>query len=223
MSECLTIKNISMKKQSIFSEVLQLKITLEDSQPKIWRRILVPDNYIFFDLHCAIQNAMGWTDGHLHDFRFADKKNNWRSIKIGTPIPDDDIYDGELIDERVAKIIDYFGKFFRQAVYEYDFGDGWTHTILLEKIFPKKAREKYPQCVAGANACPPEDCGGVWGYRDLQKILNNPKHEEYAKKLEWLCIDRPEEFDPAEFLSTEVVFENPEARLVEWNEGFGLL
>ena len=199
-------------------EIYQFKITLNDSAPKVWRRILVPTDYTFFDLHVAMQNAMGWTDSHLHAFRFANKENRWWAINIATPSPDDPF---EVVDERQAKIADYFGKTFGQCAYEYDFGDGWEHTVLLEKTLPKKAGEKYPQCVVGKNACPPDDCGGVWGYKGLQEILKNPKHQEHKDMLEWLAVESADEFNPTHFDPAEVEFEDPKERLKEWNAGFG--
>ncbi|MFH1744675.1 MAG: plasmid pRiA4b ORF-3 family protein [bacterium] len=210
-----------MKKQTGFDKVLQFKITLNDSSPRIWRRILVPASYTFFDLHCAIQNAMGWIDSHLHGFRFVNKKNNYRTINIGFPLPDDDVeYMDRLIDERTAKIADYFSKISKQCVYEYDFGDGWEHAIIFERVLPRDSKLIYPQCVAGENACPPEDCGGVWGYEDLQKILKNPRRKEHKDMLDWLGLDDPKDFDSHEFDPKEIYFENPKKRLAAWSKGF---
>ncbi len=202
-------------------EILQLKLTLNGSQPNVWRRILIPADYTFFDLHCAIQSAMGWTDSHLHAFRFTDKKRLRDSINIATPMPEDDRYRDRITDERLTRVKDYLGVVSKQCVYDYDFGDSWEHTILLEKILPKVKGVKYPQCVAGKNACPPDDCGGIWGYAELIKTVKNPKHPEHADMLEWLCIDSPEDFDPTEFDPAKVDFEDPKKRIVEWNKGFG--
>ncbi|MBU1179632.1 plasmid pRiA4b ORF-3 family protein [Patescibacteria group bacterium] len=211
-----------MKKQIITKNILQFKITLNDSAPRIWRRILVPSGYTFFDLHCAIQDAMGWGDAHLHAFYIKEQKNSDR-ITIESPNPDgDDCCVGETHDERTERIADYFGKTIKQCVYCYDFGDNWNHTVLFERVLPRKAKANYPQCIAGANACPPEDCGSVWGYENLQKIIKNPSHEEHADMLVWLDIDDPKEFDPHEFNPSEAMFRNPKKCLAEWNEGFGI-
>ncbi len=162
-----------MKKSKFSPNVFKFKITLNDSSPKIWRRILVPADYTFFDLHCAIQNAMGWTDSHLHAFYIGDRYGRER-ITVGFPYPDgeDMRSPGEkILDERKERLADYFGKTIKQCVYCYDFGDNWDHTVLFEG---KPARDKsadYPQCVAGENACPPEDCGGLGGYENLREIL----------------------------------------------------
>lgn len=206
------------KKQEKESEnIYQFKITLNYSKPPIWRRIQVPENYSFWELHCAIQDAMGWGGGHLHGFTFTNKQNNWQTIRIIVPMPGDNEFGGGItLDERKTKIADYFGKFSKQCKYEYDFGDGWVHTVLLEKIIPKISGEEYPKCLDGKLACPPDDCGGIYGYYDLIETLKNPKEEGHKDMLEWLCIDRPEDFDPEEFDLNDVVFENPKELLKEF-------
>ncbi len=195
-------------------EIYQFKISLKYSDPVIWRRIQVPAGYSFWALHCAIQNAMGWSGGHLHGFRFVSKKNNHNTINIGMPMPDDAEYMEGLIDETTAMIADYFGKISKQGVYEYDFGDGWEHTITLEKIIPAEPKEKYPKIIAGANACPPEDCGGIGGYYDLLEILKNPKNPEYEENREWLGLEEDEDvFEPTVFDSSDMVFSDPKKEL----------
>ncbi len=211
-----------MKKQTDFDKVFQFKVVLNDSNPRVWRRILVPANYTFFDLHCAIQNAMGWTDSHLHAF-YIGKGKTLDRITIEFPNPEtDDFYRGETHDERKERMANYFGKIIKRCVYSYDFGDGWDHAIISERILPRDPKAGYPQCMAGKNTCPPEDCGGVWGYRNLQKILKNPRHEEHKDVLDWLCLDDPKDFDPYDFDPKEVYFENPKKRLAAWNRGFGM-
>ncbi len=210
-----------MKKQQHSEKILQFKVVLNDSVPRIWRRIVVPADYTFFALHCAIQNAMGWTDSHLHAFRVGERRGRDR-ITIQFPDPEMEDWGGDTRDERKEHVSDYFGKTIKQCVYDYDFGDSWEHTILLERELPHDPKAVYPQCTGGENACPPEDCGGVWGYENLQKILKDPKHKEHADMLEWLCIDDPEEFNPHEFNPAEIEFENPKQRLKEWNKGFGV-
>ena len=207
------------------------KITLNDSKPRIWRRIIVPANYTFFDLHCAIQDAMGWTDSHLHAFRLDTRSQpkakrpsgSAKIISIELPNPEMDAFDAvSSKDEREEKIADWFPARMKQCTYEYDFGDGWTHTIAFEREMPLTKGEEYPQCVAGKNACPPDDCGGLGGYDNLQEILKDPKHEEHEDMLEWLCIDSPEEFDPSRFDLSEIEFIDPVERLKEYEMGFGL-
>lgn len=204
------------------SRVLQLKITLNGSLPKVWRRILVPADYSFFDLHVAIQDAMGWTDSHLHGFRIT-KDKIAQPLIIQYPNPEDDTDFGDrALDERVEKISDYFGVSIKQCTYEYDFGDGWEYTVLFERELPTKPGAEYPQCIGGKNACPPEDCGGLGGYDELQKIIKNPKHPEHADMLEWLGIDDPAQFDPMAFSQVEVEFEDPKRRLKAYEREFGV-
>jgi hypothetical protein len=175
------------------SNIYQFKITLQDIKPKIWRRIQVPGNYTFWDLHVAIQNAMGWYDCHLHQFEIINPKIGERDL-IG--IPEDGGF-GDAIPGEKVKIAKYFLSPKDKASYEYDFGDGWEHEVVLEKILPAVMGTKYPQCIAGKRACPPEDCGGVWGYEALLQIIANPKHPEYQERMEWLREGfNPEKFDP---------------------------
>lgn len=204
------MKNKSIK-QGDKKEIYQFKIALKYSKPLIWRRIQVPADYTFWALHCAIQDAMGWAGGHLHGFRFVNKKNNYQSINIGLPLPDDDVeYMERLIDERTAMIADYFGRISKQSVYEYDFGDGWEHMVLLERIVLAEPKEKYPKIIAGANACPPEDCGGIGGYYDMLETLKDPKNPEYEEIREWLYLEGPDDnFDSDIFNPDEIVFSDP--------------
>lgn len=204
------------KKQPIF----QFKIVLAGSKPAIWRRILVPGDYTLFDLHVAIQDAMGWTDSHLHAFYVGKGKASDR-ITIEFPNPEgEDLYRGETRDERKERIADYFSKMIKQCTYDYDFGDNWEHTVVFERELPAESGRQYPQCVSGENACPPEDCGGLGGYYDLIDILKNPKHPEHADMLEWLGIEDPKEFDPTIFDLREVEFKNPQKRLKKYERGF---
>lgn len=210
------------------SSVMTFKVTLNESSPRVWRRIVVLSSYTFFDLHCAIQNAMGWSDGHLHAFRVdtrsqsKEKRKGTRTeyISIEYPNPEADDFDRDTRDERVERIADWFGKRMQQCVYEYDFGDGWDHTVLFEGESMREEGVSYPQCIAGKNACPPEDCGGVGGYDNLQKILKNPKHPEYNDTREWLLLEEGEKFDPKQFDMTEVEFEDPAERLEDYESHF---
>lgn len=201
--------------------ILQFKITLNQSSPSVWRRILVPADYTFFDLHVAIQGAMDWEDSHLHAFSVA-QKGSAQSIAIAYPNPESDGFDEPQLDERKEKIADYFGKIIKQCVYTYDFGDSWDHVILFEKELSADPNKTYPLCIAGENACPPEDCGGVGGYDNLQEVLKNPKNPGYKDMLEWLGLDSAAEFNPAAFDLREVHFEDPKKRLREYRKGFGI-
>ncbi|WP_367364120.1 plasmid pRiA4b ORF-3 family protein [Candidatus Tisiphia endosymbiont of Nedyus quadrimaculatus] len=175
------------------SNIYQFKITLKYTKPKIWRRIQVLEKYSFEDLHFAIQNCMGWENYHLHQFEIINPKTGQKDL---ISMPDDEGFCDVILEDK-AKIAKYFLSPKDKAIYEYDFGDGWKHEIVLEEILPAVVGATYPQCLAGKMACPPEDCGGVGGYEYLLEIIANPNHEEYEERIEWLGDDfNPEEFDP---------------------------
>lgn len=193
------------------SNIYQFKISLKGTKPKIWRRIQVSATYTFEDLHVAIQNAMGWDGGHLHQFDMKHPRTG-EKVSIGQPAPDYGFGYGfgpEVIPEDNAKITSYFLEPKNKAVYLYDFGDGWHHDVVLEKIMPPEANVEYPRCVAGKRACPPEDCGGIWGYAELLKIIADPEHAEYKEKMEWLEDIGRDDFDPDEFDPKSVMLNLP--------------
>ncbi|PIV63577.1 MAG: hypothetical protein COS11_06755 [bacterium (Candidatus Ratteibacteria) CG01_land_8_20_14_3_00_40_19] len=192
-----------MKKK--FDRVYQFKITLMDVRLSIWRRIQVPETYSFWDLHVAIQDAMHWLDYHLHEFEIV---NPSTGIKTSVGIPGDEDFGKEILLEWKQKIADYFSMENRLAKYTYDFGDNWEHIIKLEKVLPRDKNINYPVCIGGKRASPPEDCGGVWGYEDFLKIINNPDHEEYEETIEWAGG----EFDPEYFDVKEIKFDDPAKR-----------
>lgn len=189
------------------SSIYQLKISLSGSCPLIWRRILIASDVSFFGLHVAIQDAMGWFDSHLHQF-FIGSPYGRDSLCLSYPYPDVEPLEGTQ-DERGERLSKYLREEGYKVHYEYDFGDGWMHEILLEKVLPFDSKEDYPQLVKGVNACPPEDCGGIGGYYDLLKILKNPKDPDYEERLEWLDIEEGKSFDPEFFDHENVVFQNP--------------
>ncbi len=190
-----------------WSKVYQFKITLTDTEPPIWRQIMVPSNYTFWDLHVAIQDSMGWLDSHLHSFAIADPSTGER-FEVG--IPESTFVDEEdILPDWKYKIADYFSMSNREAVYVYDFGDYWVHDITLERILDSEAGVSYPSLIDGKRACPPEDCGGVYGYAELLEALSDPSSEEYKEMVEWLGeVYDPERFDPA-----KVQFSDPDRRL----------
>lgn len=170
--------------------IYQLKITLLGTKPPIWRRILIESNTLLPDLHKILQTTMGWTNSHLHQFihgrTFYAAPSEW-----------DDLGNIDYSHISIASLLKKEGN---NLEYEYDFGDGWRHQILLEKILDKDKKQVYPICIAGERACPPEDCGGVWGYQDLLKTIKNPKSPEYEELMEWIG----DIFDPEEFEIKEV-------------------
>jgi hypothetical protein len=192
---------------------LRFKITLAEVEPPVWRRIEVPASCTFWDLHVAVQDAMGWLDYHLHMFRVADPGSG-ATDEIG--IPDEDAFEGDPVclpgwEIPVAR---YFHTVGTTATYEYDFGDGWVHELELEAIGRRQAGTKYPRCLAGDRACPPEDCGGPHGYARLLEAIADPTDEEHESTMEWLGG----RFDPGSFSPRKVRFENPKKR---WRIAFG--
>ena len=157
---------------------------------------------------------MGWTNSHLHQFEIKGKR-------FGDPeLLDDGFDDFECKDSTrtmLSEILPKTGKRFAFK-YEYDFGDGWEHEVLFEGSPPVDPKAKYPVCLEGERACPPEDCGGVWGYGDFLEAIRNPKHEEHESMLEWVggAFD-PEKFDPGK-ATKEMKKGLPDWRAM--NEGF---
>ena len=187
---------ITFERKNMEKQIYQIKIALKNSKPKIWRRLLIPSDLKLSDLHKVIQSSMGWTNSHLHQFI----KN--KTIYSKKNLNDDDLgFFARIVDYKKLKISDLLVNEKEKIVYEYDFGDSWNHDITLEKILPVVKSVKYPVCIAGKMHCPPEDCGGVWGYENLLEILKNPQHEEYEDMIEWLEDD---EYDPEEFDIEEV-------------------
>ncbi len=178
------------KRERTFGGVYQLKITLQNIKPRVWRRVLVDGSSTLDQVHLVIQAAFGWWNYHLHEFEFD-------GIRYGVPDPDDDwgmpIRDGQFTP------LDTLATEDATFDYTYDFGDGWTHRALVEKILPA-AGLTVPACIGGRRACPPEDCGGPWGYQELLDILSDPTHEEHRERVEWLGHPfDPEAFDPSDF------------------------
>lgn len=170
--------------------LLQFKITLTGIRPPIWRRVLVPERLSLSGLHDVIQEVMGWTDSHLHDF-------HWREERFGVPDPE---FDEEQVVDEGTVTLKALGLSVKDRLhYLYDFGDGWEHVLTVEKVL-EAGKPQMPICLKGARSCPPEDCGGAWGYENLLKVLKDPAHEEYEEWKTWL----PEDFDPERFDLAEV-------------------
>jgi len=173
----------------------QLKVTLRGvSKPPVWRRVLVHADASLGELHQVIVDAMGWDDSHLHMFSDG-------GARYSTPDMDLDDED-EDEDEDEFALADVLAEPGDRLRYTYDFGDGWDHDIKLEKVFPPDADPPatvVPACLAGKGACPPEDCGGPWGYAALKEVIADPSDEEHDERLEWLGLEDPSDFDPAAF------------------------
>lgn len=171
--------------------IYQLEVTLRGSEPRIWRRLQVPGSANLGWLHAVIQVAMGWTNSHLHQFMVEEQAYSDPAFELNE-------FEGDpqVLDESKALLMDIAPRENDTFAYQYDFGDSWDHQVKVERILgPGPAAAAVPQCLAGARACPPEDCGGVWGYADLVKIIGNPKHKEHKSMMEWLGRT----FDPDAF------------------------
>ncbi len=176
----------------------QLKITLRGSKPPIWRRILVPAECNLETLHAAIQIAMGWYNSHLHAFGIGGEEFSGRDPMGGKV--DSWGMDATGLDAAKYRLSEVASREKATFTYQYDFGDSWDHVIVVEKILPPPvdgiASASF-SCIAGARACPPEDCGGIWGYENLLKILGNRKHAEHEEMKEWAGEIDSEMFDLA--------------------------
>ncbi len=173
------------KKKSGEKQVYQLKVTLLDIKPPIWRRIQVTDDITLYNLDRILQTVMGWTDSHLHEFEVH-----------GEFYGDAGAMEGDGVDERGVTLGGLIANEKEKFHYMYDLGDCWEHEILVEKILPVEKDVRYPVCLTGKRACPPEDCGGTPGYEELLRILSDPSDPEHDHMFAWLPGDLdPERFD----------------------------
>lgn len=190
--------------------VWQFLIVLPNTEPLVWRRIQVPQTYSFWDLHVAIQDAMGWLDYHLHEFEFIDPRTN-RLVRIG--IPDDESPEGRATKAGwKVPIARYLGYNSAPVDYHYDFGDSWHHVLAFED-WVEADGGAYPRCVAGAGACPPEDVGGTSRYKEFLQAIRDRAHPEHNELLQWAGG----RFDPHAFDPTAVKFDDPKRR---WKVAF---
>lgn len=169
--------------------IYQLKVTLNGSKPPIWRRLQVSSAIDLPELHDILQIAMGWTDSHLHMFVVGNRQ-------YGIPDPD---FEDEAVSEQGIRVDTLLKKEKDVLIYEYDFGDGWEHKVVLEKIVDDTAGVSVPRCIAGRRGCPPEDVGGIWGYEEFLTAYIDKTHPEHDEYVEWAgeYFD-PERFDPLE-------------------------
>lgn len=159
----------------------QFRVTLLETNPPIWRRIQVPDCTLA-TLHDHLQTAMGWTNSHLDMFEIQGKSyGNPAFLGFG-------LQELKCLDSTQTLLSDIVPKTGKPLtfVYEYDFGDRWRHELVYEGEPGREPRTQYPRCLAGARACPPEDCGGVWGYLDFLEAIGDPSHEDHQDLLQWI-------------------------------------
>jgi len=170
-------------------KAIQFKVALRYIRPPIWRRVVLPDNFTLGQLHDVIQVTMGWYNCHLHDFRFGDVHyTSQQASEMG---------EMDMENEETVFLSRVVTRPKQKFIYEYDFGDSWEHEVVVEKMLLIDPQAKYPVCLAGARACPPEDCGSFPGYCDILEALKAPKKTEEQKELlEWVGDGYdPERFD----------------------------
>lgn len=181
---------MATSKRSTSEPIFELKVTLAESDPPIWRRIQVPSDTTLYKLHHILQAAMGWTNSHLYQFEDQDGF-------YGEPDPD---WGMDIKSARRTKLSQIVKVENTRFSYVYDMGDNWDHEVMVEKVLPPEPDKPYPVCLAGERACPPEDCGGVWGYDELLETISDPNHEDYEEMMEWLGG----KFDPEAFNMEQV-------------------
>jgi len=177
--------------------IAHLKTTLDDVKPAVLRRIEVPFDIRLDRLHLVLQAAIGWTNSHLYEIRAG-------GVGWSTPYPDQD-WAGDFLDARKARLCDVLEDVGTKTLkYLYDFGDGWEHTIKIERLTDPAPDVLYPRLIEISGRCPPEDSGGPWGYTELLEAIKDPKHERHKDLTEWIGDD----FDPdtvdADWLTAEV-------------------
>jgi hypothetical protein len=177
-------------KRSMTPVVYQIKVSLKGSKPPIWRRIQVTGETTLAQLHRILQRVMGWESYHLYQFVVG-------GIEYGDPGMLEEM-EGE--DARRVTLATLVRGEKDTFLYEYDFGDSWDHELLIEKVLPFEAGKRYPVCLTGKRACPPEDCGGIWGYAGFLDAIQDPQHPEHEEMLAWVGG----EFDPEAFDVDEV-------------------
>jgi Plasmid pRiA4b ORF-3-like protein len=176
--------------------IVQIKIKLLGvTKPPVWRRLQVRADTRLDQLHQVIQAALGWENYHMHVFSLGEQR-------FGIPDPELGFSDERQVT--LGELIAGAGDRFR---YTYDFGDDWQHEILVEDLLDPDPETQYPILVAAKGACPPEDCGGPWGYANLRAILADPSHDQHQAMLEWLGLNDPSEFDPAAVAPNDLDYE----------------
>ncbi|SCL31357.1 plasmid pRiA4b ORF-3 family protein [Micromonospora inyonensis] len=165
-------------------QIFQLRISLAGVRPSVWRRVLVPGGYTLDRLHRVVQHAMGWRDCHLHSFEID-------GVQYGAPDPDDGLASRDELDTRLDMAVGKGNRF----QYTYDFGDWWEHELVVEDVLTADPDGRYPACLDGEHACPPEDVGGPAGYRLLLDALADPAHPRHDAMRDWLGRS----FDPSVF------------------------
>lgn len=213
-------------------KVLRVRITLEYSNPPIWREVAVLPDITLGELHRVIQIVMGWDDDHLHQFIQKLKRStrpsreeqeryyqsgNWnddfearihgRKFFVPKTAPDGTPIDMEGPDEDAVLLAEVCPNASAKLIYEYDFGDSWNHEIKVKRAGLPEPGVEYPICLGGERACPPEDCGGIWDYYSILEAVSDPDNEQHENMAYWL----DEGFDPDAFDLDKI-----NAKLARW-------
>jgi len=201
-------------KKNAGQKLLRVRITLEHSRPPIWREVAARPDITLGELHNVIQIVMGWDDDHLHQFIQKLKRStmpsreeqnryyqlrNWnddfeariRGKKFFAPktAPDGTPIEIEGTDEYSVTLAEVYPNAGSNLTYEYDFGDSWRHVIKVRRAGSPEPDGEYPVCLGGKGACPPEDCGGVWGYYSMLEGVADPDKQEHEDMADWLGED----------------------------------
>lgn len=190
------------RQEEIKDTVYQIKVTVAGVEPSVWRRIQVPGSITLHRLHEILQVVMGWENAHLYMLETD-------GVSYSDPSPDWGLPVKNAKRSRLAQVAPGEGCTFS---YEYDMGDSWVHQLVVEQVLPRQEGVRYPVCIDGERACPPEDCGGVPGYEELVEAMRDPEHERHEELVEWLG----EPFDPERFSVEQV-----NATLTRWGLAHG--
>jgi len=183
--ECTIVTNENQKETNRVptkpgqETVYRLRVALLETTPPIWRRFVVPSGVTLHRLHLILQKVMGWTNSHLYSFKIGPDE-------YAMPDPDNELYELPFKNSKRVKLSQLLKKKGQIFQYVYDFGDNWTHQLVVEDIFPRDPFTIHLSCLGGERACPPEDCGGVHGYADLLRTISDPQHEDYLDMMTWL-------------------------------------
>jgi len=176
--------------------IVQIKIKLLGvSKPPVWRRLQLRADTRLDHLHDIIVAAFGWQDYHMHVFTSGPEKFGMPDPELGHA------------DERQISLGELIGGIGDRLRYTYDFGDDWEHEIVVEDLLDADPDTHYPLLAAAKGACPPEDCGGPWGYAELKDILADPSHDQHQEMLDWLGLDITSAFDPNAIATDQIEHE----------------
>ena len=200
-----------------FKRVFQFRLILLGTDPPVWRRLLIPESFTFYDFHVAIQDAMNWKDYHLHHFEIPAGSSRSGKVHIECPWFEPFEMEEDWLITTETKLSDYFRESEDRALYRYDYGDGWQLDVELEDIAPRRRNDQYPACLDGALAGPPEDCGGIDGYYECVETARRARNlspqkldrldSENQDFIIWLGGWDPDAFDPG-----KIKFESPRRR-----------